>query len=162
MKNDFNIQDGVLRAYLGTDEIVQIPENVNEIWYHAFNGKTFIKKIIIPESVTKIAHNAFSGCTGLADEQGLVILQNKVFGYYGNSSDITIPFGTVSIVQEAFSKSHIKSVLIPETVKEIAQRAFFNCSHLNRLILSEGIERIDGGAFMWCSKLESLSVPIRY
>lgn len=128
--NDFIIVDGVLRGYRGKETEVVIPDGVCAIWYHAFNGCSLIKKLAVPDSVTRIADNAFHGCTGLADEQGFVIVRNKIFGYYGQSKDVEIPEGVVGIAEEAFAKTRIEKIRLPEGVTEIGARAFWGCADL--------------------------------
>ena len=157
--NGFIIVDGVLRGYRGEETEVVIPDGVCAIWYYAFNGCSSIKKLVIPESVTRIADNAFHGCKGLADEQGFVIVRNKIFGYYGQSKDVEIPEGVVGIAEEAFAKTRIEKIRLPEGVTEIGARAFWGCADLAEAVLSEGLASISPCAFMSCGKLTSITIP---
>jgi hypothetical protein len=157
--NDFIIIDGMLRGYRGEETEVVLPDGIREIWYHAFSGRSSIKKLVIPESVTWIADNAFDGCKGLADEQGFVIVRNKIFGYYGQSKDVEIPEGVVGIAGEAFAKTRIEKIRLSESVTEIGSGAFWKCFDLTEVVLCEGLERIGHGAFASCGKLTSITIP---
>ena len=61
----FEIENGVLKKYTGTDEYVVIPNNVVEIGENAFSGCNNIITIDIPNTVTSIGNSAFSGCYNL-------------------------------------------------------------------------------------------------
>ena len=157
--NDFIIVDGVLHGYRGEETEVVLPDGIRKIWYHAFSGRSSIKKLVIPESVIWIADNAFYGCKGLADEQGLVIVLNTVFGYYGQSKDVEIPEGVVGIAGEAFAKTRIEKIRLPESVTEIGVRAFWKCFDLVEAVLNEGLASIGHCAFMSCRNLTSITIP---
>jgi hypothetical protein len=60
--NDFVIEDGVLKKYNGSDEIVKIPDIVTSIGDNAFQDCTDLTIIEIPDSVTSIGDGAFNGC----------------------------------------------------------------------------------------------------
>ena len=53
-----------------------------------------------------------------------------------------------AIKDNAFEEQKaVKSVLIPDSVKTIGQRAFRNCTNLEQVLGAENVERIDGAAF---------------
>ncbi len=63
---DFEIEDGVLKEYLGDSETVVIPEGViTDIGSDAFGYCGFLKSIHIPDGVTSIGEFAFSWCESL-------------------------------------------------------------------------------------------------
>ena len=63
--DDFEITDGVLTAYNGSDTKVIIPSGVKEIAANAFSKGTKITELTVPEGVTKIATKAFYGMNAL-------------------------------------------------------------------------------------------------
>ena len=62
---DFEIENGVLKEYKGTDSEVTIPDSVTEIGSYAFYGCTSLTSITIPDSVTVIGDGAFENCESL-------------------------------------------------------------------------------------------------
>lgn len=58
--NDFIIENGVLKEYVGDDEAVIIPEGVVQIGKEAFSGREDIVSVTIPDGVTSIGEKAFS------------------------------------------------------------------------------------------------------
>lgn len=63
----FEIKNGVLKKYNGTDTTVIIPNGVKVIGECAFAKCELLKEIIIPDSVKKIGGSAFSYCSLLTD-----------------------------------------------------------------------------------------------
>ncbi len=95
-----------------------------------------MSELIICGDVEHIGKSAFSGCRALADENGLVIVQNTVYSYCGYTEDrITIPEGIVAIDNVAFFERDIHSVLIPSSVESIGTLAFGRCEFLKQIVL---------------------------
>lgn len=67
VSSEFEIKDGVLVKYNGTDSRVVIPESVSSIGKEAFVSNTSIVSVVIPESVTSIGDAAFEHCTSLKE-----------------------------------------------------------------------------------------------
>ncbi|MCR5719999.1 MAG: leucine-rich repeat protein, partial [Lachnospiraceae bacterium] len=63
--DDFEIEDGVLLGYYGTDEIVRIPDNVTEIADNAFWSNPNILAVYIPGTVKKVGDHVFWSCDAL-------------------------------------------------------------------------------------------------
>ncbi len=76
--NDFIIENGVLKKYVGPGGDVVIPEGVTQIANVAFNpfldgialkhmeGRKNVKSVVIPEGVTQIGERAFASCEKLS------------------------------------------------------------------------------------------------
>ncbi|MBR2341537.1 MAG: leucine-rich repeat protein [Clostridia bacterium] len=108
IKHDFQIENGVLVKYNGSDEEVVIPKNVKSIGDSAFMGCKSLKNIIIPNGVTSIGRNVFFDC--------------------GNLTGVTIPDGIASIGERAFwACCSLTRVTIPASVNYIGKYAFGYC-----------------------------------
>ena len=139
---EFIIKSAVLVHYCGPGGDVAIPKGVTEIGGNAFDGCTNLTNVTIPESVTiigpvafadcasltslsipkrmtDIGAGAFTGCAGLADERGMVIVNDILFDYSGPDLDVTVPEGITAISGWDFRRN--ASVTIPESVNEIEE-----------------------------------------
>ena len=127
-QNDLIIVNGILYDYAGKGGEVVIPEGVTTLEDKAFLDCHMITKVTLPESLQKIGYRAFSGCTGLVDENGMVIVRNRLYNYYGTESDLTIPEQITSIEDCAFINCrNLKHVRIPEGVQGLSQFTFGGC-----------------------------------
>lgn len=127
------------------------------IYDHAFSGCKNLEKLEIPEG-TDIDSTALIGCEKLADKNGFIIINNRLFGYYGHEKRVVIPEGIESI--EFFRDPYIEDdrylsieeVLLPKTLKQIKAEAFSGCKNLRSLEIPENVE-IEGSAFTDCESL---------
>lgn len=75
-------------------------------------------------------------------------------------TSVVFPDSLEVIGDRAFSGcSSLKSLVIPEGVVRIGDRAFSDCSSLESIIIPEGISMIGASAFQGCTMLKSLSIP---
>ena len=73
---------------------------------------------------------------------------------------ISLPEGLVSIENNAFSScSSLYEVKMPNSVKGIGKRAFWECFNLSNIVLSNQLEVIDDEAFENCKKLKLNEFP---
>lgn len=63
--NDFIIEEGVLKKYVGNDSRIVVPKEVSSIAYGAFKDGDLIEEIEVHSNVTIIRGGAFSGCKKL-------------------------------------------------------------------------------------------------
>lgn len=63
---EFEIENGILKAYHGDGSNVVIPEGVTEIGEDAFENCDSLVAVTVPNSVKKIGAGAFDGCENLA------------------------------------------------------------------------------------------------
>ena len=117
-----------------------------------------LKKVSLPKNVEMDVH-VFIGSKALADKDGFVIVNNTLFGYYGESQDVIIPDGVTSISGCVFSESEIKSVVIPEGVTKIAERAFEVCKNLSKVTIPQSVKKIEKDAFASCPRLTTIVIP---
>ena len=113
--NDFEIENGVLKKYIGFESVVYIPPIITKIGEAAFFNREQIKKVIIPYSVTSIEDYAFFKCHSL--------------------EDITISDSVKFIGESAFREcSKLKSITIPKNITMIRADAFSECKSLTDII----------------------------
>lgn len=97
------------------------------------------KRYAIPASVRKIGENAFANCTSL--------------------SSFRIPDGVPMLDYAVLASCPIKEIVIPESVTEINNSAFYECTELERVILPESLTAIWEKAFRYCRSLKEITIP---
>lgn len=104
--------------------------------------------------------------TGSSPEAWVTFKTINTSDYHG---DIVIPetvtyngttYPVTAITRVAFYPSSITSVVIPNSVKHIDEKAFYECRSLRSMTLSNSLERIGREAFSGCAFLETdLVIP---
>lgn len=114
--NDFVIEKGVLKKYVGYDTVVVIPDGVRSIGERTFAYCSSLTSVTIPDSITIIGSSAFEGCTGL--------------------TSVDIPDSVKSIDYSAFAYCYnLTSVTIPDSVKSIDDFAFMRLSGVEKFVI---------------------------
>ena len=90
-------------AFSKTEKIT-LPQTITEIPEMCFYGSENLNEVILPETLKTIKANAFSNCTSL--------------------ENIYLPYGIETIEGAAFHCAGFKSVIIPDSVKNIGNYAF--------------------------------------
>lgn len=85
--------------------------------------------------------------------------KSVLVGYEGNSKEIEVPQGIVTIGESAFQGNFIYSVKLPESVKEIQSFAFYNCQVLKSVEFGNGLEKIGSNSFARCISLKTITLP---
>ena len=127
VQNQFEIEDGVLKAFVGTNVEIEVPEGVHTIGEGAFKGMASILKVSMPASLKRIGNMAFKGCRQL--------------------KEITFREGLSEIGEYAFHRCHgIGELIFPESLTVVGNYAFLYCDGLKRVVI-EGPERLGKAAF---------------
>lgn len=116
----------------------------------------------------------FEGCTSLTEIQveedhiALKAVDNVLYDCYGallqyplgsTAEEYVVEDGTITIAIGSFSKSNVKSVVIPDSVTTIAHYAFRYCENLSDITFGKGVTTIENQVFAHCSGLESITIP---
>ena len=65
----------------------------------------------------------------------------------------------VRIGKNAFAQLQCESVILPSSVTEIDDEAFFECSELKNIELGNGLQVVGKVVFLYCENLESVRFP---
>lgn len=100
-----------------------------------------------------------------AGETGKAVIRK----YYGSEANLVLPdsvelyetnFPVAYIADEAFIyNTDLKTIVIPEGVTDIGQRAFYGCESLETVILPSTITIISDEAFAYCTSLRQINLP---
>ena len=128
--------------------VVTIPEKllVNDTEYlvdavapRAFAGNTEITNLMFSDTIKKIGSSAFEDCQNL--------------------ENVTIGTGVEEIGNNAFSKTGITTVSLPDSVTNLGDSVFAGCMFLQKVQLPAHVSKIPEGTFADCSDLATIDLP---
>ena len=135
---------------------VTISNGVEEIGYSAFEGCTGLKSVTIPSSVTEIGYysfnRAFNGCTSLKS-----ITVDKSNKNYTSVDGVLFNKNKTEILGYPSAKG--SSYVIPSSVTEIGESAFYSCTGLKSVTIPNSVKKIGDGALYGCTSLKSVTIP---
>ncbi len=179
----YAVVNGVLIAYLGSDENLFLPDGTVSVHGYAFRGSESIVSVTIPDSVTQIDAGAFRGCKNLTS---VTVKSNKTaigasaFRECGRLTGVILPAGLTSIGYKAFDETpwqtslgefpvvngvllgyqgESEQVTIPAGVTVISPGAFDSKKTISQIQLPDGVTTIGSWAFQYCTKLTSINLP---
>lgn len=137
---------------------IQIPSTVTTIKCGAFNGCKALKTITLPASLSTVEDpssyniSIFSGCSAL--KSILVEAGNKYFetdgtALYNKAKDTLICF-----------PAGVTSVVVPQSVKTIGEKAFCGCDSLQNIMFEDGVSDliIEQYAFEKCKNINKFVI----
>ncbi|MGI6579299.1 MAG: leucine-rich repeat protein [Saccharofermentanales bacterium] len=153
---------GIIREYLGTDSIVNIPSSIDDIAvkfiaYEAFKDKS-LTKVTIPDSVTYIGREAFADnqLTSLIIGNSVECIENDAFRS-NKLTSVRIPTSVTEIKSGAFENNQLTSIDIPSSIKIIESGTFAD-NQLRSVVIPNSVTEIRNGAFE-NNQLTSINIP---
>lgn len=144
-----------------------------------FSGCKLLTKVHLSKSVVNI-DNVFSKCSAIktvtidsdninfeADKSGLPLIN----GYGGTAiylalgqidgDTFIVPEGVREIGPRAFEGQPFKNIVLPSSLLQISDYAFYNCNTLESVTFKEGcqLEKIGEYAFRFCESLKAINLP---
>lgn len=146
---------------------VEIPNSVTTIGWSAFQRCSGLTKVTIGNSVTSIGTRVFQLCASL-DTLNFNAVSCDDFGssvedydppFYGLSlSVINIGEGVQRIPAYFAYQTKVVEISIPNSVKEIGDKAFYNCHTMTCVTVGNSIESIGDYAFYYCINLTRINI----
>ena len=159
---DFEIKDGYLMEYKGSDAKVKIPDGITEIGNYAFYHCYSLESVEIPSSVEIIGEGAFFSCDSLVSVEipsSVEIIGERAFEGCSSLAEVLIPQGVTTISDSAFKEcSSLNNVRLPNSVKTIGDCAFDCCDRLTNITIPNSVVTIGKYAFNSCEKLEKVHI----
>ena len=130
-------------------EVIEIPNTITSIGDGAFLGCSSLTSVTIPNSVTSIGYGIFSGCSGLTS---IIVESGNTFYDSRNNCNAIIETATNTLI------AGCQSTIIPNSVENIADYAFWRCNSLTYMLIPSNIASIGYEVFSGCSCLNSVSI----
>ncbi|MDO5148899.1 MAG: leucine-rich repeat domain-containing protein [Oscillospiraceae bacterium] len=158
----FNIIDGVLKKYTGSESTVNIPQGIVKINQLAFMKNTCIQNVVIPTGVKEIGRTSFIGCINLKSvliPDTVLTIDSDAFSSCTNLKNIELPENIETIGESAFSRSGLESIKLPSGLKKIGSQAFKGCKNLSKVYWNGNVRKIGVSTFSECSNLRMIEIP---
>ena len=148
-------------AFSGTSLTqISIPDSVQIIDDYAFSSCSQLRSVSLPDHSVYLGEGVFKYCDKLLDENGLIIVNNIVYGSASTLTDVVIPDSVTGISGSAFLyHSSLKTIRIPGSVQKIGDRAFSSCKALSEVTILDGVREIGESCFSKCSSLIAIEMP---
>lgn len=142
-----------IRDYKGANPILTIPSKidgyiVNEVAFQ-FYGPSFrekstlqsVTKVILPETIEAIGYNSFNDCILLASiniPKSCYVIYGAAFRNCTSLKNIEFPDSEVEINSDAFTRSGLITIKLPNTTFDGYYSAFGECSELRIISIPSG------------------------
>ena len=153
---------------------VVLPETLTEIGNWAFAYCKNLESVELHHNIKSIGKYAFSGCPKLkikfngsieqwkelCDEDISVECGKNGKIIYMDETEGSIPYGKSSVEFKEFAYNNkIKSIILPETITTICDKAFFECENLADIFIPDSVVSIGKEAYAYCKKLKNIILP---
>ena len=169
------IGDGCVGTY-GSERhritTLNLPSTLEYVGHWAFHGCDFTNELLLPDNIKYIGDMAFAECYNTSGEaripQGLKFLGDMAFSGTPLTGTVVFPAG-MKRIPNAFNKTKITGIHIPEGAEEIAECAFGGIGYNGQfenygselrgdIHLPNSIKKIGKGAFAG-SKINHINIP---
>lgn len=150
-------------------EYIYIPDTLREIGTYCFNNCTSLTSISVPKGGSNrciFGSYVFDGCSSIkefksyhkecvSDDNRCCIDDDNYIVYFapsGYDSEYTVPDNIKGIYANAFKKSQITSISLPN-VTTIGASAFSECEYLEKIQNWDNVKTISASAFENCENL---------
>ena len=153
---------------------ITLNQGLKSIGEYAFFHCIGLREITFPYSLKNIGYGAFSE-TNIKNVINLspdIIYENDclinkeskaLVACFSNENKIELPKGITHIGSSAFNKNKYnynpRTIIVPEGVTTIEDRAFVNCNNLRNITLPKTLKYIGSKAFDLCFKLARIKLP---
>ncbi len=141
VKEELNVEGGVLKRCTGFPRHVKLPEGVVSIASYAFAGNACMETAELPQGLKEIGEAAFKGCTALREisiPEGVEKIGRSAFEDCCSLEKVILPKGLKTVAERSFKGSAIREIKLPDGLRSIRCQAFANCKNLKMPRLPKG------------------------
>ena len=137
---------------------------VTEIGTSAFGRIAQLKEIKVGNSVINITDDSFGGCTGLKkvyiSDSIVSIGWSVTFMDCTNLEEVYLGKNIQDIGYEAFARTKLKKIEIPEKVTSVGDWCFMYCTELEEVVMNPTVPpQLAASPFDGCTNLKRIIVP---
>ena len=161
------IEEGAFSGCTGLTDI-KLSRNLKTLGSDAFYGCNGLTSVLIPKTVENThfyyngVYSPFRGCNSLQVvefEDGMTRIPNSILCYCAAKLNIVIPDSVTEIGESAFFNSGLLSVTIPDTVVTIEEGAFSGCTELTNVKVPDSVTSMGESIFQNCIGLTDVILP---
>ena len=159
-------------------ESIILPNGLEVVHRSVFSGCTNLTKIVIPNAVKCIDSTAFAGCSNLESvtiPDSVVIIGEYAFDECVNLKAVYITdlakwcnIDFLNSISNPLFYAHelyvngklVSELVVPESVTNISEYAFYRCSSLTAVTITQNVESIGNSAFYGCSNIEKITFVV--
>ena len=156
----------------GLQNIV-IADGIETLGDYAFAGCSSVETFNLPATVINLGIGVFDGWESLknlttngsqdfAFKNGVLYNSNYTKILYvspATAGEFIVENTITSLAEGLFAGTKITSVVLPDTIREIPARAFYNCALLETVKMPATLTRIGNMAFQGCTSLKEIFIP---
>lgn len=168
-ENLFTKNKRVLISFQSNVTSYIIPKSVVAISGYAFWYCSDLELITISPTVKWMGENPFAYTKAIIEnlsenfilENNLLLTKDgsSLIGCYSNYKIINVPASVNVIKRNAFFRSEVVEVVLPDFVERIEDNAFESCITLQKINLPESIKYLGNGVFRYCRNLKAVYIP---
>ncbi|WP_293694644.1 CapA family protein [uncultured Agrococcus sp.] len=192
-REDFRVDvvggKGTIRKYLGSEQTVQVPAEVNgvpiiAIGPGAFEANTTVRRVVLPNGLERMGRRAFANTPGLVEielPETLREIGDRAFEGTSSLEHVELPDALTELRPGTFRRAkRLQSVGLPYGLTRIGKECFKECESLHELYyfskrgisdvmtsdralredaLPNEIKFVGAGAFSFCRSLTRVDVP---
>ena len=120
-------------------------------------------KITLPQTIRTIANSAFYLCqqlTTVTTSASITRIGDEAFQDCNKLEEYPFNEGLISIANNAFRNTALRSVVLPKKVNRIGCAAFMDCQQLTDIVLPDSLLAIESETFRGCTSLTTLTIPM--
>lgn len=166
-ENLFTKNKRVLISFQSNVTSYIIPKSVVAISGYAFWYCSDLELITISPTVKWMGENPFAYTKAIIEnlsenfilENNLLLTKDgsSLIGCYSNYKIINVPASVNVIKRNAFFRSEVVEVVLPDLVERIEDNAFESCIALQKINLPESIKYLGNGVFSGCQEITTVS-----
>ena len=122
---------------------------------HLFRDEDSIYEVL-EDGTYKLLTNLYTGKGKVLILEGTSVIGEAAFKGHENFTKIDFPKSLRIIEKSAFEETALKTLVVPDYVVSIGERAFSNCDELKNVTLSPNLETIASDAFEECCDLQKI------
>lgn len=151
------------QLFMGDEDIVtiEIHEEIKFIGEKAFYNCSSLINISFGRNdysqIEFVGENAFTGTPWRVSQEEFVLVGTVLVRYEGTATDVEIPNGITVIDKGAFAHKAIETIRLPNNLKTIAEKAFYDCNRLVSIVIPSQVTSIGKDAFRDNVSLKSLT-----